>query len=186
MPFALILIGLILIIAAARGTLGRLGELLKEDLTGNSNFLYWIVAIGIVGMIGYAKSAEKFSRAFLALILLAMILRNGKGFFSQLMDSLKVINAGTSSGSGSAGNTLDNSQPAKQSSSSQATQSTANNTAVDPLSPALIAGQLNKIVEAGGSRAQILSAASAIGGSPVTQIIASPVKAVTGLLGKIF
>lgn len=106
MPFALILVGLILIIASARGTLKDLGALLKGDFTGANNFFIWLIALGVVGMIGYYRPAEKFSRAFMALILLAMILSNG-GFFRKLVDALSQLSDGGSAGSGSAGNTLD-------------------------------------------------------------------------------
>lgn len=113
MPFALIIIGLVLVICAARGTLGQLGTLLKGDFTGQGNFVYWLAAMGIVGSIGYIRQMQPFSRAFLALVLVAMLLSN-REFFAQLKTVIEQLSAAGSSGSGPAGNTLDNSQPAPQ------------------------------------------------------------------------
>lgn len=106
MPFALILIGLVLVIASARGTLKDLGALLKGDFTGEGNFFLWLIALGVLGMIGYYKPAEKFSRAFMTLVLLAMVLSNA-GFFRKLVDALAAVTDGGSAGSGSVGNTID-------------------------------------------------------------------------------
>jgi len=103
MPFVLIIIGLTLIVASARGTLPNLGKLLKDDFTGPNNFFLWLIAIGTVGMLGYYKPGEKFSRAFMALILIAMVIRNG-GFYEKLVEALGDITDGGSTGAGPAGN----------------------------------------------------------------------------------
>lgn len=95
MPFALGIIGLLLIISGARGTYGQLKELLVDDFTGEGNFFYWIVALGVVGSIGYIQGLERFSRTFMALIILAMILSN-RGFFNRFMEALQSLkSAGT-------------------------------------------------------------------------------------------
>lgn len=82
MPFALVIIGLIMIVSGSRDTYKQLGAELQSDFTGEGNFLYWLVAIGGVGMLGYVKELRGFSRAFMALILIAMVIRNG-GVFDQ-------------------------------------------------------------------------------------------------------
>ena len=87
MPFALIIIGLLLIISGARGTYSDLKTLLVEDFTGPGNFFYWIVAVGVAGCLGYVPGLERFSRAFLGLVILAMILAH-RGFFKKFMEAL--------------------------------------------------------------------------------------------------
>jgi hypothetical protein len=87
MPFALVLIGLVMIVSAAKDTHRAFGAQLLKDFTGPGNFLYWIAAIGAVGALGYIEQLRVFSRYFMALILVAMLLAN-KGFFGQLQEAL--------------------------------------------------------------------------------------------------
>lgn len=87
MPFALVTLGLILIVSGARDTYKALGAQIVGDFTGSGNFTYWIASIGAVGAAGYIKPIQPLSRAFLALILLAMVLSNG-GIFQQFTEAL--------------------------------------------------------------------------------------------------
>jgi hypothetical protein len=85
MPFVLLFIGATLIVSGVRGTSGTLFTLLKGDFTGNGNFLYWFLAVLIIGSIGYVKKLQTFSDIFLGLLVLVMIIANektGKDFFS--------------------------------------------------------------------------------------------------------
>lgn len=88
MPFALITVGLILVITGARNTYADFGKALAADFTGPGNFTYWLASIGIVGALGYIEDLRVFSRAFMALILLSMILKNG-GVFNKLTEALQ-------------------------------------------------------------------------------------------------
>lgn len=92
MPFVLIGAGLILILTAFNGTVGDLGSQLKQDIfTGSNNgpsFIMWFLAIAIVGSIGYIPGAKKPADAFLVLILLGIVLKNG-GIFTNLMNAIK-------------------------------------------------------------------------------------------------
>lgn len=87
MPFALIVIAIVLLVAGARGRTDKLKELLLGDFSGEGNFINWIIAIFGVGAIGYAPEARQFSRVFMALIILSMLLAK-KGFFTQFMDAI--------------------------------------------------------------------------------------------------
>lgn len=93
MPFALVFIGLILVVTGAKNTYPDFGTRLKGDFTGPKNFTYWLVALGAVGAVGYAKPLHKFSNVFLALIIVAMMLanggQNGTGFFQQVSNFLQ-------------------------------------------------------------------------------------------------
>jgi hypothetical protein len=87
MPFALIIVGIILLIAGVRGQIGNLASLIKSDFTGSGNYIYWVVAILAVGSIGYVKKLQPISDAFLALVLIVLLLSN-KGFFAQFMTGI--------------------------------------------------------------------------------------------------
>lgn len=88
MPFALVFVGLLLIVVGAKGTQGAFASELTEDFTGPGNFIWWIAAIGSVGALGYVPSLRKFSIVFMSLILVAMLISN-QGFFQKLSDALK-------------------------------------------------------------------------------------------------
>lgn len=103
MPFALIIFGLVLTIAGARGTQGSLFTLLKGDFTGDKSFIWWAASIIGVGAVGYIPDLKKLSNAFLALILVVLILHNS-GVFSKFTAALK--------SAGNAGSSNDNSQVA--------------------------------------------------------------------------
>lgn len=82
MPFALILVGIVLVVAAVRNTSDVLFTTVKGDFTGTDNFAYWLVSILIIGALGYIKPLAPLSRAFLALLVVVLFLSNG-GFFSK-------------------------------------------------------------------------------------------------------
>ena len=79
MPFALLFVGMLLIITGFQDTYKQLGTQVQKDFTGNNNFIYWIIAIGIVGAIGYVKEFQTMSRAFIGLIIVAMFLSQKSG-----------------------------------------------------------------------------------------------------------
>lgn len=92
MPLALIAIGLVLLIATIRGKQDDLFNLLKSDFTGPGNFLYWIMAIGVVGAVGYFKPARPVANAFLVLLVVIFLLaanKGGKDFFTSLFSQVK-------------------------------------------------------------------------------------------------
>lgn len=87
MPFLFISAGLLLTIAAVRGTNDDLLALLKADVTGKNNFIYWMVAILIVGALGYIPAIKPLSRAFLVLVVVVLFLKSG-GVFQQFTSAL--------------------------------------------------------------------------------------------------
>lgn len=88
MPFALVFMGLVMIVSGARDTHAALGKELVEDFTGPGNFLYWIAAIGALGALGSIPQFRDFSRWFMALVIIAMVVNNG-GFFAKLSEALR-------------------------------------------------------------------------------------------------
>ena len=87
MPFIVIIVGLILVSAGARNRTAQLGRLLASDFTGSSGFFYWLVAIWLIGSIGYVKKLESVSRAFMILILTVLVLSN-RGVFVKFNEAL--------------------------------------------------------------------------------------------------
>lgn len=110
MAFALLIIGITLIVAAVRNTQQELITLLVGDVTGPNNFLYWILAILLVGSIGYIDKLKPISVGLLALIILVLFITKGRpgdpgsgGFFEKFMQAIgstqKPAN-GTTTGTG--------------------------------------------------------------------------------------
>ena len=96
MPFALIVIAVLLIVSGARGTYPQLKALLIADFTGQHNFLNWIVALGAVGLLGYDPEMQKFSRVFLGLLIVCLFLSE-KGFFTKFQQAVSSAGATTAS-----------------------------------------------------------------------------------------
>lgn len=88
MPFALIIIGVVLILVGYQGTQSQLFTLLKGDFTGSGNFVYWVVSILIIGWIGYIPKMKGLSQAFLALVLIVLFVSHA-GFFASFNSQLK-------------------------------------------------------------------------------------------------
>lgn len=98
MALALVLAGVLLLVSSVRGTQVDLVNLVKGDLLGTGHgegsFIQWIVALMLVGAIGYIPRLKPLSVALLALVLISIFLRKGKGFFSQLSTAAGLQNNG--------------------------------------------------------------------------------------------
>jgi hypothetical protein len=92
MPFALVTIGLLLIVTGARDTYAAFGTQLQSDFTGQGNFIYWLAALGFIGALGYIQDLRTFSRVFLTLVIISMLLSN-QGFFAKLQSALGTAKA---------------------------------------------------------------------------------------------
>lgn len=88
MPFALVFIGLIMIVTGAKGTQSALGRQLVSDFTGKGNFFYWFTVLGVLGAVGSIPGFKPFSRMFMTLVIVAMVLRNG-GVFAKFTEFLQ-------------------------------------------------------------------------------------------------
>lgn len=89
MPFAFVIIGLLLIITSLQNTYNAMGSQLAKDFTGANSFSVWALGIVLVGAIGYSETARPFSRAFLVLIILAMLLSKKASIFTTLTNAIK-------------------------------------------------------------------------------------------------
>jgi hypothetical protein len=95
MPFAFILVGLVLVISGVKDTSAQLLSLLNGDLRGQNNYIYWMLSIAVVGSLGYIESFRPFSRALLVLLIVVLVLSNDKngssGFFTNFQSALSQI-----------------------------------------------------------------------------------------------
>jgi hypothetical protein len=95
MVFALAIVGLVLLVTAVRGTTSDLFMLVRSDFIGTDNFIYWLVAILIIGAVGFIPKARPISTALLGLVVVVLFLKNGNtgapggGFFSQFTAGLQ-------------------------------------------------------------------------------------------------
>lgn len=93
MPFALVIIGLALLVSGVRDTQGQLFELVKGDFSGSSNFVFWTVSILIIGSIGYIPRLKPVANSFLVLVIVVLFLSN-RGFFTKFNEQIGVASGG--------------------------------------------------------------------------------------------
>lgn len=94
MPVALLLIGVVFLTAAVRGTHDQLFATLKDDFTGPNNFLYWGLAIILVTSVGYYRPLKPLSNAFLFLVFVVLILAH-RGLIEKFMEQIRSANVMT-------------------------------------------------------------------------------------------
>lgn len=100
MPIAFLVIGIVFLAAAVRGEQKLLFDTLKSDFTGPNNFLYWGIALFVIGAIGYYKPAKPLSNAFLVLVFLVLFISN-RGFFEAFTRQFQETTQATVSNSSS-------------------------------------------------------------------------------------
>jgi len=91
MAWPVLLIGLVLIIVGFRGETDKFVSTVREDFTGQPNFLYWVVAVFAIGSLGAIKPLRPISDGFFVLILVVLILSN-RGFFGELTRQINAPN----------------------------------------------------------------------------------------------
>lgn len=136
MPFVIIIIGVMVLLSAIKGSYQAFGNQIAADLQGQSTsattgkapvgYIYWVSSIVAIGLVGYYSPLQKFSRTFMLLILVGMVLAN-RGLFQQLSTALKAgpqQSAGSTSAS-AAPSTATGSIPQSQISSGNNMLSTA-------------------------------------------------------------
>ena len=100
MAIVLLVVGTIMLVAAVRNTQNCLVILVQADFIGPNNFFYWVLAITIVGAIGYIEKLKKVSDGLLVLIFVALFLSRGKAssgnFFQKFLDAIGATNTAAS------------------------------------------------------------------------------------------
>lgn len=100
MPFVLLFSGIILLVVSIRNQQTPFVHLIAGDFSGQGNFIYWVVALVMIGAIGYIPKAKPVSNLFIVLILIVLILKTGTGagggVFQNLVNALQTTNTSTS------------------------------------------------------------------------------------------
>jgi hypothetical protein len=97
MPFALIFIGMVLVVTGLRDTYKQMGTMVAGDFTGQrggAGFIMFFAAIAMVGALGAIRELRTFSHYFLALIIVSLLLHNA-GFMQRLIAALRGTTAAT-------------------------------------------------------------------------------------------
>lgn len=113
MPFALLIIGLVVLVAGARGQSSNLLQLVDEDFLSEGGYIPWAISILGIGAVGYIPKMKPISDAFILLVIIVLILAN-KGFFANFQTAIASFGSGSDTLAGST-----------QTSSSSGTTSTA-------------------------------------------------------------
>lgn len=104
MAFVFLIIGAVILTSGVRGTQDDLFKLVQGDFdpslqqAGQSSFIPWILAILIIGALGYVKQLRSLSHGFMALVIIAMILKAYKvnpNLFQQFNSALGINPSGT-------------------------------------------------------------------------------------------
>lgn len=88
MPFALIVIGIILAIAAYRDTLPELFSIIKDVTADSKGFGYWVIAAIILGFAASIQPIKKPVNAFMILLMVVLLLRK-RGTLEQISKQMK-------------------------------------------------------------------------------------------------
>lgn len=88
MPFALVLIGLMLIATGVQDTYVAMGAQLKKDFVGPKSFTMWAVAMIMLGMLGDIEQLRRLSWLFMFLVVLALFLSEGTDFLGKLQSAI--------------------------------------------------------------------------------------------------
>lgn len=89
MPFVFVILGLLFLITAIRGTQNDMFALVKSEFWGTNSFVPWAVAIFILGAIGYAKPVRPIADAMIGLVIVVMVLANKGGFFAKFNEAIR-------------------------------------------------------------------------------------------------
>jgi hypothetical protein len=104
MAFALLTVGVLMVASAVNNKQSVLVCLVQSDFTGPHSFIYWVIALLVIGAAGNIEKVKPLSDAFLFLIIVALFLAKGNaGFFGNFMQAIGST-AAAAGGSGVTGN----------------------------------------------------------------------------------
>ena len=101
MPFIILIVGIVLVVAAIRDTQSSLFTALANDIPA---FGTWFTAILVLGAIGFISPLKPLSKALLILVLVVLVLRNYQSIIAGFNNAWQSAGSGAkASGSGSGG-----------------------------------------------------------------------------------
>lgn len=92
MAWALLIFGVIAIMAAWKNRTDELFQVLKDNFTGQSSFVVWIIAIIFIAIIGVNKTLRPITDAFLTLVIIVIVLgayKRNKNLLDLFISELK-------------------------------------------------------------------------------------------------
>lgn len=99
MPFAILIIGVLLIVVAFNNSFGQLATELEADIPG---YFKWAAAIAAILALGYIPGFRTPSRYLLALVMLVILLANYAQIYAGLTSFASSGGAATGTGAGAA------------------------------------------------------------------------------------
>jgi hypothetical protein len=87
-----LLVGVLLIVSAIRGTQGTLFSALAEDVPG---FAIWGAALVAVGAVGFIPGLKPVSRGLMALVIVVIVLNNYQSILDGFKSGLETVAHGT-------------------------------------------------------------------------------------------
>lgn len=88
MGIVFLFIGIAAVAIGVRGQAAPAGKLLASEFTGPNSYIEWLAAIVILGVAGFWRPIRPGANAMLGLVILAMFIRKGQGFFDQINSAL--------------------------------------------------------------------------------------------------
>jgi hypothetical protein len=86
----LFVLATLLIVTGIRENQKALMDQVRIDFTGSGNFFYWVLAVSLIGALGYIDSFRTVSRVAIGLIVLVFIISH-EGFFAKLQEGIRGI-----------------------------------------------------------------------------------------------
>lgn len=93
MGIVFLMVGIVAVAIGVRGQAGAAGKLLASEFTGPNSYVQWLAAILILGAIGIWKPARPAANGMIGLVILAIFIRRGQGFFDQLNSAITSASA---------------------------------------------------------------------------------------------
>jgi len=95
MPLAFLLIGILFVIVAVKGNLSAAWTQFDSDLTGSGGFIYWIVAIILLAILGRVLEMPNAAKAFIGLVVVVYVFHQSSNgtIFQQFSSALSSASA---------------------------------------------------------------------------------------------
>jgi hypothetical protein len=94
MPLALLVIGVLLVVTAIKGSgnISAVATKFETDLTGSGGFIYWIAAIVVLAIVGRVTGATNSVKMFMALVVVVYLVGQ-QGIWTQFSSAFAGLSA---------------------------------------------------------------------------------------------
>jgi hypothetical protein len=104
MPLALLVIGVLLVVTAIKGSgnISAVATKFETDLTGSGGFIYWIAAIVVLAIVGRVTGATNSVKMFMALVVVVYLVGQ-QGIWTQFSSAFAGLSAAATTSMGATG-----------------------------------------------------------------------------------